>query len=253
VRIISFNVNGIRAILKKGFLEWIKKESPDVLCLQETKASLDQLDESIVHPEGYFSYWNSGIKPGYSGVVTFTKIKPINVEFGMGIRKFDQEGRIIETRYDNFTLFNVYFPNGQMGEDRLKYKLEFYDAFLEYCENLRKNGEELIITGDFNTAHKEIDLANPKANSKRSGFLPIEREWLDKIVSMGYIDIFRYFHPEPGQYTWWTYRYKAREKNIGWRIDYFFVTKGLIKRIKDSTILKDVKGSDHAPILLEID
>lgn len=253
MRIISFNVNGVRAILKKGFREWLREESPDILCLQEIKASKDQLDEEIVNPEGYHSYLNSAKRPGYSGVTTFSKEEPQDVQFGMGIEKFDTEGRLIRTRYPDFTLLNVYFPNGKMSDERLQFKLDYYDAFLEFSENLRKEGEELIITGDFNTAHKEIDLANPKANEKFSGFLPIERLWLDKLVSKGYIDTFRHFYAEGEQYTWWTYRFKARERNVGWRLDYFFVTEGLIDRIKDSIILKDVHGSDHAPILLEIE
>ena len=252
MEIVTFNVNGLRAILKKGFMEWFKDKSPDILCLQEIKSSKDQLKGEIVEVEGYHAHWNSAQKPGYSGVVTLSKEEPLDVQFGMGIERFDTEGRLIRTKYPDFTLLNVYFPNGKMSDDRLKFKLDYYDTFLQFIEVLRKQGEELIITGDFNTAHKEIDLANPKENEKYSGFLPIEREWMDKFESCGYIDTFRYFHPEGEQYTWWTYRFKARERNIGWRIDYFFVSPGLIDKIEDSIILKDVYGSDHAPILLKI-
>jgi len=252
MEIVTFNVNGLRAILKKGFMEWFKDKSPDILCLQEIKSSKDQLKGEIVEVEGYHAHWNSAQKPGYSGVVTLSKEEPLDVQFGMGIERFDTEGRLIKTKYPDFTLLNVYFPNGKMSDDRLKFKLDYYDTFLQFIEVLRKQGEELIITGDFNTAHKEIDLANPKENEKYSGFLPIEREWMDNFESCGYIDTFRYFHPEEEQYTWWTYRFNARERNIGWRIDYFFVTERLIDKVEDSIILKDVYGSDHAPILLKI-
>jgi exodeoxyribonuclease-3 len=252
MEIVTFNVNGLRAILKKNFMEWFKNQNPDILCLQEIKASKEQLNGDIIEVEDYNAYWNSAERPGYSGVITFSKEPPVDIQFGLGIDRFDKEGRLIRTKFPEFTLLNVYFPNGKMSEERLKFKLDYYDAFLEFSEDLKKNGEELIITGDFNTAHKEIDLANPKENEKYSGFLPIEREWIDKFVSYGYIDTFRHFHPDPEQYTWWTYRFKARERNIGWRIDYFFVTEGLIDKVQDSTILKDVYGSDHAPILLRL-
>ncbi len=252
MEIVTFNVNGLRAILKKNFMDWFKNQNPDILCLQEIKASKEQVNADIIEVEDYNVYWNSAERPGYSGVLTFSKEPPADIQFGLGIDRFDKEGRLIRTKFPEFTLLNVYFPNGKMSDERLKFKLDYYDAFLEFSENLKKSGEELIITGDFNTAHKEIDLANPKENEKYSGFLPIEREWMDKFVSYGYIDTFRHFHPDPKQYTWWTYRFKARERNIGWRIDYFFVTKGLIDKVQDSTILKDVYGSDHAPILLKL-
>ena len=252
MEIVTFNVNGLRAILKKNFMDWFKNQNPDILCLQEIKASKEQVNADIIEVEDYNVYWNSAERPGYSGVLTFSKEPPADIQFGLGIDRFDKEGRLIRTKFPEFTLLNVYFPNGKMSDERLKFKLDYYDAFLEFSENLKKSGEELIITGDLNTAHKEIDLANPKENEKYSGFLPIEREWMDKFVSYGYIDTFRHFHPDPKQYTWWTYRFKARERNIGWRIDYFFVTKGLIDKVQDSTILKDVYGSDHAPILLKL-
>lgn len=252
MEIVTFNVNGLRAILKKNFMDWFKNQNPDILCLQEIKASKEQVKGDIIEVEDYNAYWNSAERPGYSGIITFSKEKPVDIQFGLGIDRLNKEGRLILTKFPEFTILNVYFPNGKMSDERLKFKLDYYDAFLEFSEDLKKNGEELIITGDFNTAHKEIDLANPKENEKYSGFLPIEREWMDKFVSYGYIDTFRHFHPDPEQYTWWTYRFKARERNIGWRIDYFFVTEGLIDKVQDSTILKDVYGSDHAPILLKL-
>ncbi len=252
--IVSFNVNGLRAILKKGFKEWFEKQKPDILCLQEIKAQETQLKlEEFINLEGYNIYWNSAERKGYSGVLVISKEKPDVIGFGTGTERFDNEGRLIRLKYPDFTLFNVYFPNGKSSEERLQFKLDYYDAFLELCENLKKNGEELIITGDFNTAHRDIDLANPRENEKFSGFLPVERKWLDKLLEKGYIDTFRHFYPDAtGVYTWWTYRFNARKKNIGWRIDYFFVTKGLINRIEKSIILSDVIGSDHAPILLGI-
>ncbi|MBN1694984.1 exodeoxyribonuclease III [candidate division WOR-3 bacterium] len=252
--IVSFNVNGLRAILKKGFNEWFENLRPDILCLQEIKADKTQINsDEFLNLEGYNSYWNSAERKGYSGVLTISKVKCEDVSFGIGIEKFDNEGRLIRLKYPDFNLFNVYFPNGKSSEERLQFKLDYYDAFLDLCEGLKRKDEELIITGDFNTAHREIDLANPKENEKYSGFLPIERKWLDKLLEKGYIDTFRHFYPDAtGMYTWWTYRFNARKKNIGWRIDYFFVTEGLIDRIEKSVILSDVYGSDHAPILLRI-
>jgi exodeoxyribonuclease-3 len=252
--IVSFNVNGLRAILKKGFSQWFESLKPDVLCLQEIKADKTQINlDEFINLENYNIYWNSAERKGYSGVLVLSKEKPEDISFGIGSEKFDNEGRLIRLKYPYFTLFNVYFPNGKSSEERLKFKLDYYDAFLELCEQLKDNGEELIITGDFNTAHREIDLANPKENKKYSGFLPVEREWLDKLLKKGYIDTFRHFFPDKkDMYTWWTYRFNARKKNIGWRIDYFFVTAGLIDRVKESSILSDITGSDHAPILLRI-
>lgn len=226
--------------------------SPDVLCLQETKAQPRDLDDGILQPAGYHALWNSAERRGYSGVVTFSKKKPKSVALGMGIEKFDVEGRIIRSEYNGFDLLNVYFPNGTSGSERLQYKMEFYDAFLDHCESLRSQGKKLVITGDVNTAHKPIDLKNAKANEKNSGFLPEERAWIDKFIAHGYVDTFRLYHPEPGQYTWWTFRANARQRNIGWRIDYFFVTEDLVKKVNDSFITPEVMGSDHCPIGLDI-
>lgn len=245
-------MNGIRAVLKKGFWDWLEAESPDVLCLQETKAQPENLKDDILQPAGYHAVWNSAERKGYSGVVTFSKKKPKSVALGLGIKKFDVEGRVIRTEFNGFDLLNVYFPNGTSGSERLQYKMEFYDAFLDHCESLRAQGKKLIITGDVNTAHKPIDLKNAKANEKNSGFLPEERAWIDKIIAHGYVDTLRLNHPEPDQYTWWTYRANARERNIGWRIDYFFVTEDLVTKVNDAFIRPEVMGSDHCPIGLDI-
>ena len=248
--IYSWNVNGIRAIAKKGFFEWIDSSSPDILCLQETKAHIDQLDESLINIPGYRSYFCSGKRKGYSGVAIYSKVEPNLVEYGIGIERFDEEGRIIIAHYDEFTLLNIYFPNGQKDDERLSYKLEFYDAMLEYCNGLKSDGKKLIICGDYNTAHREIDLKNPQANSKTSGFLPVEREWMDKFIQNGYVDTFRHFHPEEIKYSWWSYRFKARERNAGWRIDYHFVSDDMLDMIQGADILNDVYGSDHCPVVI---
>ncbi|MBX4265929.1 exodeoxyribonuclease III [Clostridium estertheticum] len=248
MKIYSWNVNGIRAIKNKGFIEWIEGEQPDVLCLQETKIQEDQISDELKNIEGYYSYFCCAQKKGYSGVAIYTKQKPISVMRGIGIEKFDSEGRILIAEFENFTLFNIYFPNGQKDEDRLNYKMEFYDELLAYCEKLRKKGKKLIICGDYNTAHNVIDLKNPKANEKYSGFLPIERAWMDKFISHGYVDTFRYLHAEEVKYSWWSYRFKAREKNAGWRLDYFFITKDLLSELKEASILNEVIGSDHCPV-----
>lgn len=252
MRILSWNVNGIRAAMSKGFKEWVKNEDPDILCVQETKADPSLIDESILNIEGYFSYWSAAEKKGYSGVAIYTKCKPLTVSTGFGIQRFDCEGRILIAEYDDFTLLNIYFPNGQMNDERLKYKLEFYDATLDYCEKLKSNGKKLVICGDYNTAHKEIDIKNPKANEKYSGFLPIERQWIDKFISHGYYDTFRLFYPDIVKYSWWSYRFNARQKNVGWRIDYFFVSENILSYVSDTCILNEVQGSDHCPVSLSL-
>ncbi len=255
MKLISWNVNGIRAVIKKGFTEWIAKESPDVLCLQETKAEEDQVPMDIKMLAPYKTFWCSGVKKGYSGTATFTKTEPFSVKYGFGMApEFDCEGRTIITEFKDFTLFNIYFPNGQKDDIRLKYKLAFYDATLEYCETLRRQGRELIICGDYNTAHNEIDLARPEDNTKVSGFLRIERDWMDKIEKLGYIDTFRHFNPDkPGAYTWWSMRTAARSRNVGWRLDYFYVTEKLAAKVKKAEILSDIEGSDHCPVSIEIE
>ena len=251
LKIISWNVNGLRAVVKKDFTKIIKTLDPDILLLQETKLQKDQRTDEMVHLLDYQSFWSySTVKKGYSGVAAYSKQEPQNVATSFLRPEFDNEGRVIQLDYKDFILFNIYFPNGQMSDDRLKYKLEFYDWFLNYANKLKDQGKSLIITGDFNTAHNEIDLKNPKPNSKRSGFLRIERDVLDQMVDMGYVDTFRHFHPDRVKYSWWSYRFSARKNNAGWRIDYFFVSKDLIDKgvIKKAFIDNDVFGSDHCPV-----
>lgn len=252
MRILSWNVNGIRAAQRKGFVDWFSREAPDVLCIQETKASPEQLAPELTAVEGYHTYFSTSERKGYSGVATYTRVPPQGVTFGFGIEKFDLEGRVLQMDYGKFLMFNIYFPNGKSSAERLAYKMEFYDAFLEYVDQLRDTGKHIIVCGDVNTAHKEIDIARPKANEKISGFLPEERAWMDRWVSHGYVDTFRMFNQEPGQYTWWDARGGARERNVGWRIDYFFVDEGLKDKVKSAFILPHVMGSDHCPIGVEI-
>jgi exodeoxyribonuclease-3 len=252
IRILCWNVNGIRSIWKKGFREWVQKESPDILCLQETKAQEEQLDDEIKRIDHYNGYFFSAERKGYSGLATYSKIVPLNVKKGIGNPYFDIEGRVLQTDYEEFSLFNVYFPNAGSGDERLRYKMDFYDTFFFYLERFRKKQNKIIVCGDFNTAHKEIDLAKPQQWGRFSGFLPIEREWLDQIINLGYIDVFREFNKEPGWYTYWDPKIMAREKNLGWRIDYFFVSKEASSMVTSARIHKDVTGSDHCPVELEI-
>ncbi len=248
IKILSWNVNGIRAALKKGLLDWLKRESPDILCLQETKALPTQLPPELLYPKGYEAQWNSAARPGYRGVATFTRLKPVAVRKGFGIAKFDEEGRVLETEFKEFTLFNIYFPNGKMNEERLKYKMDFYEEVLKYFLKLRKKGKRLVICGDYNTAHQEIDLARPKENAKVSGFLPVERAWMDKLIEKGFLDTFRIFNHDPGHYSWWDQMTRARERNVGWRIDYHFISDDLKPTLEDAFIMPEVMGSDHCPV-----
>jgi exodeoxyribonuclease-3 len=252
IRILSWNVNGIRAVYKKGFLGWFVKDTPDILCLQEIKATAEQLPPELKEVAGYQTFSSSAERKGYSGVLLLTKEKPKSVKTGLGIERFDSEGRILIAEYPAFLVFNVYFPNGKASEERLRFKMDFYDAFLEYADALKKKGKKLVICGDVNTAHKEMDLARPKENAKVSGFLPEERAWIDKLIAHGYLDTFRMFNLEPGHYTWWDLKTKARERNVGWRIDYFFVSDNLKNNVKSSFILSDVMGSDHCPIGIDM-
>ena len=249
---LSWNVNGLRAVHKKGALEPILALGADILCLQETKASPDQLPDELRELDGHSSYFSSAEKKGYSGVAIYSRIKPLKVSYGFGIERFDNEGRILVADYGDFTLLNIYFPNGKQSEDRLRYKMDFYDAFLDYVENLKAQGKNIVVCGDVNTAHHEIDLAHPKENEKVSGFLPEERAWMDKFIATGYVDTFRVFNREPEQYTWWAAWGKARERNIGWRIDYFYVNQAFQSEVLDAYILPDIMGSDHCPIGIEL-
>jgi exodeoxyribonuclease-3 len=256
MRIISWNTNGLRATIKQGYF-WplFKKHKPDILCFQETKAELEQIPETERNIPGYYSYFShSKTRKGYSGVAIYTKEKPLEVFEGMGKKKLDQEGRLLGVKFKNFTLITVYFPNGGSGDDRLKYKLEFYDAFLNFILNLRKKGEKIIFCGDINTAHNEIDLTHPKANQDSTGFLPIERAWITKVINNNFIDIFRLFFPNKKEtYTYWDIKSRARERNVGWRLDYFFVDAKLIPKIKETGMLINHQGSDHCPIFLYLD
>ena len=253
MRIISWNVNGIRAAHKKGFLEWLDQESPDIMCVQETKASEDQLPDALKEIPGYTSYFISAEKKGYSGVAVFTKAKPEQVTSSFPAESFSKEGRVLAVDYGEFVLLNVYFPNGKSSAERLQYKMDFYDDFLDYADGIKNSGKHVVICGDVNTAHKEIDLARPKANEGTSGFLPIERAWIDKLLEHGYVDTLRLFNQEPDQYTYRNMITRARDRNVGWRIDYFFVNEGFVPRLKTGFILADVMGSDHCPIGIEID
>jgi len=251
-KITTWNVNGIRAALQKGILNWVKSHNVDILCLQEIKAKVDQFDSTGLTEIGYECVWNPAMQSGYSGVGVAYHLAPREIKLGLGKEEFDQEGRVIQLSYPEFELFNVYFPNGGRGKERVQFKLEFYAYLLKICDQLHNAKKNIIITGDFNTAHREIDLKNPKENSKISGFLPEERVWIDYYLQHGFVDIFRHLYPDKVQYSWWTYRFKAREKGIGWRLDYFLVSEMLVSSIKDVTIHDDVYGSDHCPVSLEM-
>jgi exodeoxyribonuclease III len=253
MKILSWNVNGLRAFYKKGAFNTIFELNPDIFCLQETKALPDQLPEAVLKPAGYYAYFDhSKTRKGYSGTAIYTKIKPEKVEYSTGLPELDKEGRMIIAYFSDFVLLNGYFPNGGILPARLKYKLEFYDQFLKFIEKLRKEGKKIIFTGDINTAHNEIDLARPKANENHTGFLRIERDWLDKVVSKGYIDTFRHLHPSEVKYSWWDMKTFARDRNIGWRLDYFFISPDLLPSLKKAEILDNMLGSDHCPVLLEL-
>jgi len=252
MKILSWNVNGIRAMEKKGFLDWLQKESPDILCVQETKAHPDQLSDNLINPNGYRTFWSSAEKKGYSGTAVFTKVEPISAKEGLGVKKFDTEGRTLMLDYGDFILFNIYFPNGSRGNIRVPFKLAFYDAFLKKVEGLVKKGKNIILCGDVNTAHTEIDLEHPKQNEKNTGFLPEERAWMTKFIDRGYVDTFRFFNKEPKHYTWWDYKTAARTRDVGWRLDYFFVNKSFMSKVKKASILKSVMGSDHCPVGIEL-
>lgn len=257
MKLVSWNVNGLRAIVQKDFFESVAKLNADFVCLQETKLQeIHITDEKEFVPQGYFDYWScSNAKKGYSGVAVFAKKEPLSVAKGFGEAKFDDEGRILILNYANFTLLNVYFPNGQKDEERLQYKLDFYAYLFGNLEELKNSGRHIMICGDYNTAHNEIDLKNPGPNSKTSGFLRIERDWLDKIEALGYVDTFRALFPQTVKYSWWSYRFNARKNNAGWRIDYFFVTQNMFAKnfVKSAFIDNDIYGSDHCPVGIEVE
>ena len=252
MKIITWNVNGIRAALGKNLKTWMLGQSPDVFCLQEIKATPQQLTDEQRDFPGYSVAWNPAQRLGYSGVATFSKREPGEVRLGLDEERFDVEGRVIRSRHDDFLLYNIYFPNGQRGHDRVEYKLDFYARLLEICDALHAAGDNIIITGDFNTAHNPIDLARPDENETTSGFLPEERAWVQKYLEHGFVDVYRILYPERVQYTWWTYRMGARQRNIGWRIDYFLVSERLAGRVQDVIIHDGVNGSDHCPVELVI-
>lgn len=253
-QIISYNVNGIRAAAKKDFFQWLQQENPDIICIQETKAQPEQLDDSFLKPEGYHAFYHSAEKKGYSGVAIFTREEPNHVEYGSGMEKYDKEGRILRADYENFSIISVYIPSGSSGDHRQEIKEEFLEDFYVYIENLKKSFPNLIISGDYNICHRPIDIHDPVRNKKSSGFLPHEREWVSKFLDMGFVDSFRLHHPEaPDRYSWWSYRANARANNKGWRIDYQMITENLTKKCVGADILDQVVHSDHCPIKVSMD
>jgi exodeoxyribonuclease-3 len=251
--LLSWNVNGVRSVFRKGALKWLEELSPDLLALQETKATAEQLPEELLNPPGYQAEWHWGDRKGYSGVGTFHKRAPLELRRAFDMPGVDAEGRILASVYADFVFFNVYFPNGQRDQARLRYKLDFYEAFLRMLEGCRKVGEDkIIICGDLNTAHRDLDIARPRENEQRSGFLPVERAWIDKLIAQGFIDTFRMFESGGGHYTWWDTFTRARRRNVGWRLDYFFVSENLRPRVRRAFIMPEILGSDHCPVGIEL-
>ncbi|MDE0608353.1 MAG: exodeoxyribonuclease III [Anaerolineaceae bacterium] len=256
LKLFTWNVNGVRAAQRKGFLDWLHSEQPDILGLCETKAAPEQLDDALRQPEGYHAWWAGAERKGYSGTALLSRREPRRVEIGLGIEEYDVEGRTIVADYDDFVLINAYFPNGgpKPQHPRLDYKMRYYADFLRYCEALRADGRSVVFCGDVNTSHCPIDLARPKANEKNTGFLPVERAWIDEVIAAGYVDIFRARNPElEGAYSWWSMRSGARARNVGWRLDYFFISPDLLDHVVDAAIRPDVHGSDHCPVSLTLD
>jgi exodeoxyribonuclease-3 len=253
VKLVTWNVNGLRAALKNGFLDWLAEAKPDVLCLQEVRARPEQLSAFWL-PHGYRAHFHPAERPGYSGVATLYREPPLALHTGIGQDEFDAEGRLIVCEYPGFSLYNSYFPSGQRDYGRVEFKLRYYDALLAKLDAEMAQGREVVVCGDFNTAHQEIDLARPRENRQTSGFLPEERAWIDTYLAHGLVDVFRRLHPgEPGHYTWWSSVTRARERNVGWRLDYFLVSEGLVPRVTAAEILPEVTGSDHCPVALELD
>ena len=252
IKLASWNVNGVRACAGKGFMKWFDDHGADVVCLQEIKVKPDQLTPELLNPGRYHSFWNSAEKPGYSGVAILSKKEPLAVRHGMGVEKFDREGRVIAAEFANFTVVSAYLPNSQRDHARLPYKLEFCREFENFCARERERGKTLLICGDWNIAHQDIDLKNPKANQKNAGFLPEERAWMSQFLKNGYVDAFRHFTPDPGHYTWWSYRPGVREKNVGWRLDYFLADEASRSRLRASEHHTQIMGSDHCPVALTL-
>lgn len=252
MKLYSYNVNGIRAALAKGFDKWLAAELPDIICLQEIKASPEQFDTTLFESLNYKAFWNPAERKGYSGVAVLTKKQPKRISLGINHPVFDSEGRVIVSEYDHFTHVCVYVPSGSMGDERQEFKMRFLDSFYRFIENLIQKDPRLIVSGDFNICHKPIDINHPERHETVSGFLPEEREWMDKFVSLGFIDSFRKFNQQPNQYSWWSYRQRAREKNLGWRIDYHFVSKELDSKLIDAAILSNVYHSDHCPVSIKL-
>jgi exodeoxyribonuclease-3 len=252
MKIISYNVNGVRSAINKGLISWLKISNPDILCLQEIKLSETELVSPLFEELGYYCYWYPAQKRGYSGVAILTKIKPNNVQYGIGNSLFDDEGRIIRADFDTFSILSMYFPSGSSGDERQSLKITFLDDFYIYIQELQKELPNLIISGDVNICHREIDIHNPKGNANSSGFLPEERAWVGKFLDNGYVDTFRHFNQEPHHYTWWSYRAGAKQKNLGWRIDYHFATESLKSRLASAAIHPDQLMSDHCPIELNL-
>lgn len=253
MKIASYNVNGIRSAINKGFVDWIKATDPHVIGLQEVKAEETNIDKAIFEDLGYHIYWYPAVKKGYSGVAILTKTKPKNVAFGMGIQSYDDEGRMIRADFDDFSFISAYFPSGTTGDVRQDFKYQFLDDIYGYSQDLIQKFPNLIMSGDYNICHKPIDIHNPISNKNSSGFLPEERAWMDKFTSTGFEDSFRLFNPNPHQYTWWSFRAGSRAKNLGWRIDYHMTTLPMRERLKRAIILPEAQHSDHCPIILEME
>ncbi|MEL7538000.1 MAG: exodeoxyribonuclease III [Pseudomonadota bacterium] len=254
MRIVSFNANGIRSAASKGFFDWMHGHGPDIVCVQETKAQVHQLTDPVFHPDGYHTFYEDAEKKGYSGVAVYSRHEPAAVRRGFGVADFDREGRYLEIDLPGITVASLYLPSGTSGDERLEFKLRFHDAFYEKLQKLRRRRRHVVVCGDWNTAHKEIDLKNWKSNQKNSGFLPVERAWLDTVFKENFfVDAFRVINKEAEQYTWWSHRARAWDKNVGWRIDYHVVSPSLETRIRDAAIYRDEKFSDHAPLTIDYD
>ena len=253
MKILTYNVNGIRAALRKDFSSWLKAVNPDIICLQEIKANPEQFEASVFTDLGYHCFWNPAEKKGYSGVAILTKTKPQHVEYDCGIKEIDFEGRILRADFDRFSVMSAYFPSGSSGDMRQEFKMKFLTQFQNYVNVLKKDFPNLVISGDYNICHKAIDIHNPQRNKNTSGFLPEEREWMSEFIASGFTDSFRHLNPEPHNYSWWSYRANARAKNLGWRIDYNMISENLLSNLSRSAILSQAHHSDHCPVLVELE